>query len=329
MDAGDRRDHLHRSLADLLQRGTRAVLALSEGAGLSQHRQLLLVPHPDPRLLRLLHRAHDRQAASTRCSPASSTSRAAARSARGGAMRATLTAPGFSIAQLQSLDFARMDLSGSTPRSSRRVPTSRRSRPTTGPGCRAATSAREVLIAKLNRRTAHRRRCVGGHRPVVRRRPRAGHRRPRADDRRARLADGDRAGSLTSKDAESITKHFKATGPILIDVSTVKRYARRDAPVSSCPSPRTAYSCPARPRPGATPSTSASTTAATASRQVTHVRSRPCPRPVARRACSPSWPPPASAVTRPGRRRGSGRTTQVPATSRALFWDDFRRGWHF
>ena len=21
--------------------------------------------------------------------------------------------------------------------------------------------------------------------------------------------------------------------------------------------------------------------------------------------------------------------TQVPATSRALFWDDFRRGWHF
>ena len=33
-------------------------------------------------------------------------------------------------------------------------------------------------------------------------------------------------GVLTSKDAESITKHFKATGPILIDVSTVKRYAQ-------------------------------------------------------------------------------------------------------
>ncbi len=33
-------------------------------------------------------------------------------------------------------------------------------------------------------------------------------------------------GVLTSKDAENITKHFKATGPILIDVSTVKRYAQ-------------------------------------------------------------------------------------------------------
>ena len=33
-------------------------------------------------------------------------------------------------------------------------------------------------------------------------------------------------GVLTSKDAESITRHFKATGPILIDVSTVKRYAQ-------------------------------------------------------------------------------------------------------
>jgi hypothetical protein len=37
---------------------------------------------------------------------------------------------------------------------------------------------------------------------------------------------GTAQGVLTSKDAESITKHFKATGPILIDVSTVKRYAQ-------------------------------------------------------------------------------------------------------
>ena len=33
-------------------------------------------------------------------------------------------------------------------------------------------------------------------------------------------------GVLTSKDAESITRHYKATGPIQIDVSTVKRYAQ-------------------------------------------------------------------------------------------------------
>ena len=37
---------------------------------------------------------------------------------------------------------------------------------------------------------------------------------------------GTAQGVLTSKDAESITKHFKATEPILIDVSTVKRYAQ-------------------------------------------------------------------------------------------------------
>ena len=37
---------------------------------------------------------------------------------------------------------------------------------------------------------------------------------------------GTAQGVLTSKDAESITRHFKATGPILIDVSTVKRYAQ-------------------------------------------------------------------------------------------------------
>ena len=37
---------------------------------------------------------------------------------------------------------------------------------------------------------------------------------------------GTAQGVLTSKDAESITKHFKATGPILVDVSTVKRYAQ-------------------------------------------------------------------------------------------------------
>lgn len=37
---------------------------------------------------------------------------------------------------------------------------------------------------------------------------------------------GTAQGVLTSKDAESITKHFKATGPILIEVSTVKRYAQ-------------------------------------------------------------------------------------------------------
>ena len=37
---------------------------------------------------------------------------------------------------------------------------------------------------------------------------------------------GTAQGVLTSKDAESITKHFKATGPILIDISTVKRYAQ-------------------------------------------------------------------------------------------------------
>ena len=45
---------------------------------------------------------------------------------------------------------------------------------------------------------------------------------------RADPADQRRAahGVLTSKDAESITRHFKATGPIQIDVSTVKRYAQ-------------------------------------------------------------------------------------------------------
>jgi hypothetical protein len=75
--------------------------------------------------------------------------------------------------------------------------------------------------------TAHRLgRCFGGHRPAGRRRPRAGHRRPRADDRRLDSPTGTAQGVLTSKDAESITKHFKATGPILIDVSTVKRYAQ-------------------------------------------------------------------------------------------------------
>ena len=37
---------------------------------------------------------------------------------------------------------------------------------------------------------------------------------------------GTAQGVLDSKDAESITRHFKATGPILIDVSTVKRYAQ-------------------------------------------------------------------------------------------------------
>ena len=37
---------------------------------------------------------------------------------------------------------------------------------------------------------------------------------------------GTAQGLLTGKDAESITRHFKAAGPILIDVTTLKRYAQ-------------------------------------------------------------------------------------------------------
>ncbi len=37
---------------------------------------------------------------------------------------------------------------------------------------------------------------------------------------------GTAQGLLTGKDAESITRHFKASGPILIDVTTLKRYAQ-------------------------------------------------------------------------------------------------------
>lgn len=37
---------------------------------------------------------------------------------------------------------------------------------------------------------------------------------------------GSAQGLLTGKDAESITRHFKASGPILIDVTTLKRYAQ-------------------------------------------------------------------------------------------------------
>jgi hypothetical protein len=37
---------------------------------------------------------------------------------------------------------------------------------------------------------------------------------------------GSALGVLTNKDAENITRHFKASGPILIDVTTVKRYAQ-------------------------------------------------------------------------------------------------------
>lgn len=37
---------------------------------------------------------------------------------------------------------------------------------------------------------------------------------------------GSALGVLTNKDAENITRHFKASGPILIDVTTEKRYAQ-------------------------------------------------------------------------------------------------------
>jgi hypothetical protein len=37
---------------------------------------------------------------------------------------------------------------------------------------------------------------------------------------------GSAQGLLTGKDAESITRHFKASSPILIDVTTLKRYAQ-------------------------------------------------------------------------------------------------------
>lgn len=37
--------------------------------------------------------------------------------------------------------------------------------------------------------------------------------------------DGTARGILAGKDAENITRFFQATGPILIDVTTVKRYA--------------------------------------------------------------------------------------------------------
>lgn len=38
-------------------------------------------------------------------------------------------------------------------------------------------------------------------------------------------SDGTARGILAGKDAENITQFFKASGPILIDVTTVKRYA--------------------------------------------------------------------------------------------------------
>jgi hypothetical protein len=37
--------------------------------------------------------------------------------------------------------------------------------------------------------------------------------------------DGTARGLLTGKDAESITRFFKASGPILVDVTTVKRFS--------------------------------------------------------------------------------------------------------
>jgi hypothetical protein len=77
---------------------------------------------------------------------------------------------------------------------------------------------------------------------------------------------GTAQGVLTSKDAESITKHFKATGPILIDVSTVKRYAQAGCARLKLSFAQDGVQLPGQATPRETPSTSASTTAATASR---------------------------------------------------------------
>lgn len=38
---------------------------------------------------------------------------------------------------------------------------------------------------------------------------------------------GDAYGLLASKDADQITQHFRASGPILIDVTTERRYQQR------------------------------------------------------------------------------------------------------
>ena len=87
-------------------------MALREGAGLC-HSVVALYCSSCLRVLGIcvscVERTTSRSAASTRCWRASSTSRARPGSARAGADRRVRTAAGFTVAQLQSLDFAAMD----------------------------------------------------------------------------------------------------------------------------------------------------------------------------------------------------------------------------
>ncbi len=84
--------------------------------------------------------------------------------------------------------------------------------------------------------------------------------------------DGKAHGVLVGEVADAISKRFNATTPIYIDVSTEKRYAQPGCSRLNVRFCKTACSCRTTAQAacrhrGGRPSTSASTTAATASRR--------------------------------------------------------------
>ena len=129
---------------------------------------------------------------------------------------------GFTVAQLQSLDFAAMDLPSSMPRWCRPVRTWPRCRPTARPASRPATTAKGGVSEVHSRPRGHR--LAPGRRRAGRFNPGAGRRRPLLLISAIDSPTGQAQGVLTGQIANRDHGALQGSGPILIDVTTERRY---------------------------------------------------------------------------------------------------------